>query len=172
MPGFDTLKYVLELEHAGVPRAQAEGHARAFAAVHVHNQDQMATKHDIANMATKDDIANMATKDDIANMATKDDIANMATKDDIANMATKDDIANMATKDDIANMATKDDIANMATKQDIAEIQKDIARLDCAVHSLVTSMGWMKWIGTGTITICFFCAAACFEMLKRVSPAL
>ncbi len=136
MPGFDTLKYVLELEHAGVPRAQAEGHARAFAAVHVHNQDQMATKHDIANMATKDDIANMATKDDIA------------------------------------NMATKDDIANMATKQDIAEIQKDIARLDCAVHSLVTSMGWMKWIGTGAITICFFCAAACFEMLKRVSPAL
>jgi hypothetical protein len=78
----------------------------------------------------------------------------------------------MATKDDIKNLEIKQDIAILAIKNDIAEIKKDISRLDCAVHSLISSMGWMKWIGTGTITICFFCAAACFEMLKRVSPVL
>jgi ribosomal protein L29 len=149
MPGFDTLRFVHELELVGIPRTQAEGHARAFAGAYHHVQDQMATKQDLerTQVALKTDIDSLRdnTKADIANLSaeTKADIAELRaeTKADIANLSaeTKADITALRaeTKEGIANLRseTKADIEALRTetKADIAalrsETKEDIASL-------------------------------------------
>ena len=181
MPGFDTLRFVHELELVGIPRMQAEGHARAFAGAYHHVQDQMATKQDLerTQVALKSDIDSLRdnTKADIAALSaeTKADIAALRaeTKADIANLSaeTKADIEALRTE-------TKADIAALRseTKEDITSLRVEMgegfARIDASFQSLSTSIAWIKWTVTGMVTLCLISAGACFEMLKRVSTAI
>jgi len=192
MPGFDTLRFVHELELVGVSRTQAEGHARAFAGAYHYVQEQMATKQDLerTQVALKTDIDSLRdnTKADIAALSaeTKADIAALRaeTKADIAKLSaeTKADIANLSaeTKADIEALRTetKADIATLRseTKQDITSLRVEMgegfARIDASFQSLSTSIAWIKWTITGMVTLCLASAGACFEMLKRVSAVI
>lgn len=50
---FDTLKFVKELENAGMPQAQAEAQAKALANVLSSLDTTLATKADIQNVKTE-----------------------------------------------------------------------------------------------------------------------
>lgn len=53
MPVFDTLKYVEELQAAGVSEVQAKAHARAAAVAFDTHEDRLATKEDLRLLGTE-----------------------------------------------------------------------------------------------------------------------
>lgn len=72
---FDTLKFVKELESAGVPAVQAEAQARALARALDTNLAELATKGDIREVRV--DLARVETKLDTVRIDLQRDIHEM-----------------------------------------------------------------------------------------------
>ena len=77
------------------------------------------------NLATKDDIANFITEDALTDYATKTELADYATKTDISDMATKTELVDYATKTELADYAKTEDLDVYATKVELGDYVRD-----------------------------------------------